>query len=147
MIEELQAGSACDCTKNTSWKDKRLHCAVRRSLGKTPHVQLPQRSGTRRGAATMECHGSIECRGTDVEFVSCLMYSADLRAAAVPTATIADDRHAPERNVRNDEMSNWMWIDVGLVIFGDVGWRTASLVKDRRRWRKGQRRTKSASAR
>ena len=75
------------------------------------------------------------------------MFRADLRAAAVPTATGADDCHAPERNVRNDEMSNWMWIDVGLVIIGDVGWPTASLVTDRRRRRKGQRRTKSASAR
>ena len=28
MIEELQAGSACDCMKNNSWKDERLHCAV-----------------------------------------------------------------------------------------------------------------------
>ena len=71
MIEELQAGSACDCTKNTSWKDKRLHCAVRRSLRKTLDVQFPQGSGTRHGAATLECHGSIECTGTDVEI--CLM--------------------------------------------------------------------------
>ena len=62
-----------------------------------------------------------------LKFVSCLMYSADLRAAAVPTATGADDCHAPERNVRNDEMGNWMSIGVGLVIIGDVGWPTASL--------------------
>ena len=34
-------------------------------------------------------------------------------------------------------MSNWLWIDVGLVIIGDVGWLTASLVTDRRRRRKG----------
>ena len=61
------------------------------------------------------------------------MYRADLRAAAVPTATGADDCHAPERNVRNDEMSNWMWIDVGLVIIRDVGWPAANLVTDRRR--------------
>ena len=56
------------------------------------------------------------------------MYSADLRAVAVPTATGADDCHAPERNVRNDEMSNW--IGVGLVVIGDVGWPTVSLVTD-----------------
>ena len=73
------------------------------------------------------------------------MYSADLRVAAVPTATGADDRHAPGRNVRNDEVSNWMWNDVGLIIIGDVGWPTASLATDRRR--KGHSRTKSASAR
>ena len=38
MIEELQARSACDCAKNISWKDKRLHCAVRRSLGEILEV-------------------------------------------------------------------------------------------------------------
>ena len=38
MIEELQAGSACDCMKSNSWKDKRLHCAVRRSLGERLEV-------------------------------------------------------------------------------------------------------------
>ena len=75
------------------------------------------------------------------------MYGADLREAAVPSATGADDCHAPERNVRNDEMSNRMSMDVGLVIIRDVVWLTASLVTDRRRRRKGQRRTKSASAR
>ena len=64
------------------------------------------------------------------------MYRADLRAAAVPTTTGADDCHALERDVRNDEMSNWIWIDVGLVIIGEVGWPTASLVTDRRRRRK-----------
>ena len=77
-----------------------------------------------------------------------LMYRADLRAAAIPKATGADDRHAQERNVRNDEMSNWMWIDVGLVITGDgqVALPRASsqtVVVGERGWR----RTKSASAR
>ena len=67
--------------------------------------------------------------------VSCLLYRADLRAAAVLTATGADDCHAPEQNVTNDEMNNWMWIDVDLVIISDVGWPTASLVTDRRRRR------------
>ena len=61
-----------------------------------------------------------------LKFVSCLMCSEDLRAAAVPTTTRADDCHAPERNVRNHEMSKWMWIDVGLVVIGDFGWPTAS---------------------
>ena len=91
MTEE-PGWSACDCMKNNSWKDRRLHCAVRPSLEEKVQV-------------------------------------ADLRPGA-------DDCHAPERNVRNDEMSNWMWIDVGLVIIGDVGWPTASLVTDRRRRRK-----------
>ena len=139
MIEELQARSACNCTKNNPWKDKRLHCAVRRSLEKTLGVQSPQGSGTRHGAATMECHKSIECAGTDVEI--------GLMSDVQCTTTGADDCHAPERIARNDEMSNWMWICVGLVIIGDVGCPTASLVTDRRRWRKGQRRTKNASAR
>ena len=79
--------------------------------------------------------GASSVQVQTLKFVSCLMYSADLRAAAVPTATGADDCHAPERNVRNDEMSNWMWIGVGLVVIGDVGWPTASLVTDRRRRR------------
>ena len=30
-------------------------------------------------------------------------------------------------------MRIWMWIDVGLVIIGDFGWPTASLVTDRGR--------------
>ena len=77
MIEELQAGSACDCTKNYCWKDKRLQCAVRRSLGETIDVQSPQGSGTRDGAATMECFGSTECTGTDVEI--CLMSDVQCR--------------------------------------------------------------------
>ena len=34
-------------------------------------------------------------------------------------------------------MSNWMWIGVGLVIVGDIGWPTASPDIDRRRRRKG----------
>ena len=44
-------------------------------------------------------------------------------------------------------MSNWMWIGVGLVIIGDVGWLAASLVTGCRRRRKGPEETKSASAR
>ena len=38
---------------------------------------------------------------------------------------------------RNNEIGNWIWIDVGLIIVGNVGWLTASLVADRRRQRKG----------
>ena len=91
--------------------------------------------------------GASSVQVQTLKFVSFLMYSADLRAAAVPTTTGADNCHALERIVRNDEMSNGMWIGVGLVVIGDVGWPTASLVTDRCRWRKGQRRTKSASAR
>ena len=75
--------------------------------------------------------GASSVQVQTLKLVSCLMYSADLRAAAVPTATGADDCHAPERIVRNDEMSNSMWIGVDLVVIGDAGWHTASLVTDR----------------
>ena len=88
----------------------------------------------------------MKCTGTDVEI--CLVSDVQSRLEnSSATATGADDCHAPEWNVRNDEMSTWIWIDVGLVIIGDIGWLTANLVTDRRRRRKGQRRTKSASAR
>ena len=77
--------------------------------------------------------GASSVQVQTLKFVLCLMYSADLRAAAVPTATGADDCHAPEQNVRIDEMSNRMWIGVGLVVIGDVRWPTANLVIDRHR--------------
>ena len=112
MIEELQAGSACDCTKNISWKDQRLHCAVRRSLGKTLDVQSPQGRGHDTVLRPWSAMGASSVQVQTLKFVSCLTYSADLRAAAVPTATGADDCHAPERNVRNDEMGRWVWIGV-----------------------------------
>ena len=40
-------------------------------------------------------------------------------------------------NVRNDGMNNWIWIGVGLVIIGDLGRPTATLVTDVRTLRKG----------
>ena len=80
--------------KNSSWKDKRLH------VGET-----------------------LECTGTDVEI--CLMSDVQCRleSSSGSTATGADDCHALERNVSNEEMSNSMWIGVGLVITSDVGYR------------------------
>ena len=38
MIQRLQAGSTGECMKNNSPKDRRLFCAVERSLGKKPEV-------------------------------------------------------------------------------------------------------------
>ena len=42
-----------------------------------------------------------------------------------------------EMHERNNETGNWIWIDVGLIIVGNVGWLTASLVADQSRQREG----------
>ena len=43
--------------------------------------------------------GASSVQVQTLKCVLSLMYRADVRAAAVPTATRADDHHAPERNV------------------------------------------------
>ena len=67
MIEELQTGSACDCLKRQAV----VLCGATESARDTRSVQVQT-----------------------LKFVSCLMHRADLRAAAVLTATGADDCHA-----------------------------------------------------